>query len=195
MTAVVEPKDIERRAYLSYHGDGLVDTFIGAAVMAFAAFIAYDPEMVTVGAGVLCSFVVLYAGAKKAITVPRLGYVEFAAERRGKISKVMLMATSALVISNVIGLAAWMEPSIGVFLAQHVMLVAGGVGGLLLAVTAWFSNLRRFYAYAVLVLAVMWLGYRRMDLWQTLMAFGTLVALSGLALLIRFVREHPIGGR
>lgn len=195
MVAAIDPREIERKAYLSYHQDGLVDTFIGATIAAFAACIAYDPGMVGAGAGVVCSLVVLYAGAKKAITVPRLGFVEFAAERRGKISKVMLMATSALVISNVIGLAAWMKPSIGAFLAEHFMVIAGGVGGLLLALTAWFSNLRRFYAYAVLAAAIMWLGYRRIDLWQTLMLFGIAMLFSGFVLLTRFVRDHPMGGR
>jgi hypothetical protein len=195
MVAIANPKDIERKAYLSYHQDGLVDTFIGATITAFAAFLAYDPAMVAVGAGVMCSFVFIYAGAKKVITVPRLGYVEFASDRRGKIRKVILMGVTALVLANVITLAAWMRPSLGVSLEEHFTLIAGGVGALLLAVTAWVSGLPRFYAYAVLVLCVLWLGYRRMELWESLMVIGIVVVSCGLLLLGRFVRGHPRGGR
>jgi hypothetical protein len=172
MVAIANPKDIERKAYLSYHQDGLVDTFIGATITAFAAFLAYDPAM-----------------------VPRLGYVEFASDRRGKIRKVILMGVTALVLANVITLAAWMRPSLGVSLEEHFTLIAGGVGALLLAVTAWVSGLPRFYAYAVLVLCVLWLGYRRMELWESLMVIGIVVVSCGLLLLGRFVRGHPKGGR
>lgn len=195
MAAVANPKEIERKAYLSYHQDGLVDTFIGATITAFAVFLAYDPSMVTFGAGVICSFVFIYAGAKKTITIPRLGYVEFGSDRRGKIRKVILIGAAAMVLANFITLAAWMRPSIGVYLEEHFMLIAGGVGALLLAVAGWISNLPRFYAYAVLVLGAFWLGYGRMELWPTLAVIGIAVVSYGLLLLARFVRGHPRGDR
>ena len=78
-------KDLERKAYISYHNDGLLDIFIGFVVICFALYIMFD---FTAFAGIYSALgITMMTLAKKLITVPRVGIVNFGPERRAKMSR------------------------------------------------------------------------------------------------------------
>jgi len=91
MNEKINLKEIERKAFVSYHRDGLIDLFLGFLLMvavlsatlsangvADSLRIAiYLPFMVVIGPG-------LYMIGKKYITIPRLGRVKFGPQRRSR---------------------------------------------------------------------------------------------------------------
>ncbi|MDH5795144.1 MAG: hypothetical protein OEZ24_03455 [Candidatus Bathyarchaeota archaeon] len=181
-------KEIERRAYLSYHQDGLVDVSIGLAILVFGAYILYDPGMVVIGAGSLFVFFLLYAGAKKAITIPRLGYVKFASERKNKIRIILL----ALALANVASLFASAYRPLAVFLVENYMIVVGVIGAAIFSLVAYLSDIKRFYAYAAMTLVLFPSGYVFHTLFQhNFILMGVLMLFSGVGLLYRFLRKYP----
>lgn len=158
----------------------------------FGAYILYDPSMVVIGAGSLLVFFLLYAGAKKAITIPRLGYVKFASERTNRTRNIMLFMTLALVLGNVAGMFAWVYPSLGVYLEEHFMIIVGVIGAAIFGLVAYLSDIRRFYAYATMALVLFPSGYVFYALFQyQFVLMGVLMLLSGEVLPYRFVRKYP----
>ena len=106
--------DIERKAFTSYHGDGLLDICIGSVILFLALITMWFPEYwFFLIAGVMI-WVSLYAGAKKTITFPRLGYVEFSSIRRRRIEYVLISGLILLVTFNILGILAMIYPIIGI---------------------------------------------------------------------------------
>ena len=187
----IDLKEIERRAYLSYHQDGLVDIFMGLAFLVFGAPILYDPGMVAVG-GIIAVVPVMYAAVKKAITIPRLGYVKFASQRRNKTRIVVLFLVVAGVLGNVAGVFALIYRPFVIFLVENYMMVIGVVGAAIFSLVAYLSEIKRFYAYGAMVLIVFPSGYVvHTSLQYHLVLMGVLMLLSGVGLLYRFLRKYP----
>jgi len=195
----IDLKEIERRAYLSYHQDGLVDIFIGLAFLVFGAPILYDPGMVipppgmvaAVG-GIIAVVPVMYAAVKKSVTIPRLGYVKFASQRRKKTRIVVLFLVVAGVLGNVAGVFALIYRPFVIFLVENYMIVVGVVGAAIFSLVAYLSEIKRFYAYGAMVLIVFPSGYVvHTSLQYHLVLMGVLMLLSGVGLLYRFLRKYP----
>ena len=75
MTQNINLKDIEKKVYMSYHQDGILDISLGLLILLFGIamythltpFVGLIPILV-MGVGYL---------AKKFVTIPRMGYVNF----------------------------------------------------------------------------------------------------------------------
>lgn len=185
-------KEIERRAYLSYHQDGLVDIFLGIAFLAFGAPILYDPGMVAVAGGIIAVVPVMYAAVKKSVTIPRLGYVKFASQRRSKIRNVVLFLVVAGVLGNVAGVFAMIYRPFVIFLVENYMIVIGVVGAAIFSLAAYLSEVKRFYAYSAINLIAFPSGYiLPTAIYQPMILLGAIITISGAFLLYRFLRKYP----
>jgi hypothetical protein len=189
-------KELERRAYLSYHQDGILDIFIGFIILLFSLWILADMAYL---AGVFVAiFMPIYAQAKKQITVPRLGYVKFAPSRTTKAKKTILLLVIAGVLALIPGVLLFMTTLKGIlapiqFLTEYGMIVIGLAGMVLLAVVAHMSEIRRLYAYSALFFAIFTGGYfLSIPFFYYLMTLGVVILLSGAYLLIRFLHEYPL---
>ncbi len=125
-------REIERKAFVSYHRDGLIDLFLGfmmlvailsstldASGVADSIRIAiYIPIMVIFGPG-------MYSLGKKYITVPRLGYVKFGPIRRNKRNMVILGLVHIVLLTLVIWTASVGEKlgPLGAFMGPYGMTV------------------------------------------------------------------------
>lgn len=189
-------RDLERKAYLSYHQDGILDTFIGFNILLFGLWLLAD--MAYLAGAFVAIFTPIYAQVKKQITVPRLGYVKFAPPRTAKLRKTTLLLVIAGVLALVPGLLLFVTTEMGMlapinFLIKYGMIVIGVAGAVLLSVVAYISDLRRLYPYSALFLTLFISGhFLSIPFPYYLITLGTVILLSGLYLLIRFLHNYPL---
>jgi len=94
---MINTKEIERRAYLTYHKDGIIDIYLGllivmlSIVMLSTLFVGTEAFMMWGGmAGTFALFPIFYRESKKRYTFPRLGYVKFS-EKKGRSRNSIMM--------------------------------------------------------------------------------------------------------
>jgi hypothetical protein len=209
MSAMLDLKEIERRAFRSTYQDGLWDMCWGAIVMAMAISMhrpedGYGPAniilatVVPVGAGGL-----FWAG-KKLITLPRMGQVRFgpARKRRGR-TLAIILGLVVLVQAGIVGLTALggLDPQVGAkingFLADHSLerLAVAALGSLFVGpamiLIAYFSDFPRGYYIAIMMsLAVFVMILLNRPIYALII--GGLIVLPGLVLFVRFLKRYPL---
>jgi len=196
MSEQIDVKKIERKAYMSYHQDGLWDIFLGAIILAWG--VSMMTEMASMS-GVW--FVVLFPllmAAKRRITYPRLGYAEFPRARRSKLQMTILLAIVMLL--GVLVLLLWMSQlgssSLRDWLRQYFKIAFGAMVAIVLALMAVIHWIKRLYVYAG-VIFLSFAGAQRLNFHMkfSFIAAGAIIAFSGLVLLIRFLRKYPLPER
>jgi hypothetical protein len=194
MSPTTEFKLLERRAYLSYHQDGVIDIIVGLGMLGFGIYLAIDQLFFMLAAWL---FLMAYVPLKRWITVPRFGYIEFSLvrthsqKRRGLISMTFLVILLAFIL--LVGIPGVLPGGILTTLRIYKELLFGIIFAFLLFGAALMSELIRFSAYAGLavLLTVMayWLG---LPAYAYTLALGGLILLSGLWMLTRFLRRYPL---
>jgi len=189
-------KELERRAYLSYHQDGILDMFIGFNILLFGMWMLAD--MAYLAGAFVAIFTPIYAQVKKQITVPRLGYIKFAPSRMAKSKRTVLLLVIAGALAFISGVLLFITTQRGILapiqlLIEYGMIVIGVAGMVLLAAVAYVSEIRRLYAYSALFFAMFAGGYfLTIPFVYYIMTLGAVIMLAGLYLLIRFLRTYPL---
>jgi hypothetical protein len=209
MSAVLNLKEIERRAFRSTYQDGLWDMYFGAIVMAMAAFM-YRPEDGYSLANIILAVVVIsVAGVllwvgKMLITLPRMGQVRFGPARKQKARTLaIILGLVVLVQAGIVGLTVlgWLSPQVSAqvnsFLAGHslerlaVATVASLFVGPPMILIAYFVDFPRGYYIAVMMsLAVFLMILVNQPVYAVVI--GGLIALPGLVLFVRFLKRYPL---
>ncbi len=193
MNENINLEEIRRKAYTSYHQDGLIDILAACSILSFAAWTILD--MIWLG---WMSFVIstsIYAAAKRALTIPRIGFVKFPQQR----TRGMLTALVALgALSSVLGLIAFMQveggttPTWLLLAIEYYMLVIGVSIAALFSAAGYTFRTNRMYAYALLTLIIFVPGhFLNFPFYYYLLLLGTLILLLGIAQMTRFVRKYP----
>jgi predicted neutral ceramidase superfamily lipid hydrolase len=137
----------------------------------------------------------LYAGAKKLLTVPRIGYVKFPQQRAQRITAV---AIALGVLSFVAGTVALIQtigqgtPDWLLLLIENYMLTIGTTVAALFLLAGYAFKTKRIYAYALLTLVMFFaVHFIYFPLYYYLTALGSLILACGLFMMIRFVRKYP----
>ncbi len=196
-------KEIERRAYMSYHQDGLLDIFAGLYVLGFGLGIYMDIQWKfgfgAIMPGILVAVVLpIWIAAKRRITMPRVGFVNFGIRGTSKITAIfiglMVAGLGAFFVFTLAtsqgGSRQWLD-----LIVQNGMLVVG-FGSLAVCFLFGYSmGLKRLYAYGSLALIVLVIGhFMGIFFAYILSALGTTVMVVGFALLIAFTRKYPLKG-
>ena len=209
MSAMLDLREIERRAFRSTYQDGLWDMCWGAIVMAMAISMhrpedGYGPANI-----ILATVVPVVAGGlfwlgKKLITLPRMGQVRFgpARKRRGR-TLAIILGLVVLVQAGIVGLTALggLDPQVGAqingFLADHSLerLAVAALGSLFVGpsmiLIAYFSDFPRGYYIAVMMsLAVFLMILLNRPIYALII--GGLIVLPGLVLFVRFLKRYPL---
>ena len=186
-------KEIERKAYTSYHQDGVVDITIAFVTLIFSVMMLGDMPWLGGIIGILA--ISLYAGFKKLLTVPRIGYVKFPQQRAQRMTAI---AVALGVLSFVAGTVALMQtmnqgtPDWLVFLIDNYMLAIGTSLAALFMFAGYAFKTKRIYAYALLTLVMFVAGhFIYFPLYYYLTALGSIILACGLFLMIRFVSKYP----
>jgi hypothetical protein len=212
MTASLNLKELERKAFRSTYQDGLWDIYQGGLIASFTAFSSgFDDAndlttlqrfiLFLVGAGL--SYFIFWAG-KKFVTLPRMGQVKFGPVRQRR--KRIL----AIVIGGIVGIqtiivaftiAYWQIPALrswtgssNMSLSGETLLVAT-LGALFvgpsLSLLAYFNDNPRGYYIAVVMAAcvfcLIWFSNP-----YFVLAGGALIIMPGIYYFIRFLIQHPL---
>jgi hypothetical protein len=193
----IDLKEIERRAYTSYHEDGILDIFIGIGILIAAMYMMTDLFWMA-GASVAV-FTLFYIQVKKNSTFPRLGQVTFSKSRTGRSKKTMLFIFLLNVVGLLLGVVFFSavsgpsNPAWFGFVIRWYGVVLGVVIAGVEVVFAQLSDLERFNWYAavtlVVILSVHLLGT---PFFTHLAVLGAVVTVAGLYQLQRFRLKYPL---
>lgn len=148
----IDLKAIERRAYLLYHEDGLIDIIIGVCIMISSLYIF--AEMIWLIGSMAAIWLPVYMSAKKKITFPRIGQVTFSKSRSGRTRNVFFFFLAINVLGVLLGAYAFTAVSGGsipawlVLLGEYFTIVIGLIGASLFCVIGAITEIRRYYGYA-----------------------------------------------
>ena len=193
MNKKIDLKEIERKAYTSYHQDGVIDITIAGVVFIFTIMIVSDMPWLGGITGILA--ISFYAGAKKLLTVPRIGYVKFPQQRAQRITAVTVVLGILAFVAGIVaflqttsqGTPAWLQ-----LLIENYMLTIGAAVAALFLLGGYAFKTKRIYVYALFTLIMFVAGHFIIfPLYYYLTALGTLILLIGLTMMIRFVRKYP----
>ncbi len=194
MNEKINLKEIERKAYTSYHQDGIIDIFIALFIMSFTVWMILD--MIWLGWMFFIVGASIYAAAKRAFTIPRIGFVKFAQQR---VMAAIVIFLGLLLLSSVLGFVTLMQIEGGstplwlLLAIEYYMPVIGVSVAALFCVGGYTFRTKRMYIYAFLTLILFVTGhFLYFPLHYYMILLGALILLFGLAMLIRFVRRYPL---
>jgi hypothetical protein len=193
----IDLKELEKKAYISYHGDGLMDFFWGLGIVGFVETVFFD---MTTFAGIVPALaIILYSFTKKKVTVPRIGYVRFGQNR----SRPLLLFQGMLIASLLLGLLfgalvfiaiqrgempGWMP----LILEKYPHLIVGCGGTLLFSLCAYATGIQRFYLYAALTFLLFFGAWMLgIEAKRVAIAVGIVMMGFGMATFRRFLETHP----
>ena len=202
-------KELELKAFRSTYQDGLWDLLFGLIVICMSVSFyrpasGYSPlNIVMWSCSVVVAYVLFWAG-KKFITLPRMGQVEFGAQRKKRaLTLIIVLGVVVLLQAALVGfqLVAWANPDLGTglneFLAERDLmhLAVASIGALFVGpsmiLIAYFIDFPRGYFIAILFsLAVFLIIYLNQPVYP--IVIGLLIALPGVVLLVRFLRKYPL---
>ena len=191
MTQEIDLKHIERKVWLSFHSDGILDMFFGALMLIMGVRALTGIRWVTF---LLLGVILMGALGKKFITVPRLGYVKFGRNRSKRFLRVLIINIVCCVI-----VAAIIIPALlGAAIPKEVRIISLSIGTIIIfSGIAYIFDFKRMYIYAVLLAA----GLTIFDLFGDprgailLTAAGFTITIVGLIILSQFLKKYPKPGQ
>ncbi len=197
MTQKVNLKEMERKAFMSYHEDGVLDLCLGIYILVIGISLAFDDLILFILAYFIAFSV--WTGVKKKITAPRIGYVKFGPGQTSKVKMVTALAVVVTVLCLLTSVALWYStatrssPSwVKTLFSEYIMLLIGGTGASLIALGAYVLGITRLYSYAVVAGAVFAAGhFLAVSASHAAVVVGGVITLGGLIKLIQFVRTYP----
>ena len=185
-------KRIQRRVYMSYFQDGLWDICLGIFLVSWGLSVTFDFAAVMGGIWVAAYFLIL--GVKRLVTYPRAGYIKIAEARRQQIKIVILGVVLFLLGLSVFFL--FMADSRPAWFSEYFMFMFGTMFAVVIFILGYWWRVIRWYVYAIIVfLAFVTHQWLDISLNISFLVPGGIIALSGIVLLIRFLRQYPKGAR
>ena len=196
-------REIEKKTYMSYHQDGLLDIFVGVYILLFGTGILLltmtDFSMWFIIPAIFPAIMIpIWISAKKRTTMPRIGYVKFGVRGANKMMALFLGLT-------VVGLGAFMVLGMGAFTGQgwaltlkdflisNIMIIIGLGAATISSLFAYTMGLKRLYGYGMLTLVLFFTGYfLAIPFEYFVVTIGLVIIISGFVLLMRFIRKYPI---
>lgn len=190
-------KELEKRTYLRYQGDGLVDLGLGMVILLFGLGMAVDQTLLApIFAAVAYP---VWLAAKKGITEKRLGFVEFSEARKKKERSgiIYLCVLGCVVFLLGIGMYTVLtgEGDFRHLFQAHGYLALGLIFGILASSIGLVLGLGRLHAYALLVMGSVTAGhFLHWPLPAGIILPGSVIIFCGTLLLLKFIRKYPVPG-
>ena len=182
---------LERRAWRSFHKDGLKDVFIGLLLMSIGITDLVGNNFILLA--LQFSLVAGLVLAKRLITAPRLGRVEFSPERKSKKRR----ALGLLGLSAALGLALYYvfvgTGALSTFVSDRPWIMPSMLG-------LWVFSVFALGAYHMDFARLYWVGLVSGAAFgmalalrspMVFMVAGSMVLIPGLVLLARFLHDYP----
>jgi hypothetical protein len=195
-------RDIEKKTYMSYHQDGLLDIVIGLYALAFGLGIVADKildiNFAVIYPGIMIAIVLpIWIAAKRKITMPRIGYVNIGTKGTNKLFALFLgLAVAGLGVFFLFtmmtfqnGRPEWIET----ILFQYGMIWIGLGAAIIGSLFAYTMGLKRLYGYGLLTLALFVVGYfLAVPFEYLLLLIGGIIITNGAVLLVQFIHKYPL---
>ena len=183
---------LKRKVYLDYHQDGILDIAASTVLLGFGAFMM-TKSVVFLSAG---AFVALfYALLKQQITIPRFGYVRFEPKEKTLTQNAVLVGIGVLVLFAFFAGRPYLgrTPEMEALAQQyHMVPLSALLFALPALVVAVLMNQKRFYLYALLLVALPALGALvNLETFVPILVSGVVILTFGALLLGKFVRKYP----
>ena len=187
MSEMIDLRDVERRAWTLCYQDGLWDIFFGLLFLGGGLRALTDNLWfyLLVAAGIL-----VFILGKRWITLPRLGQIQFSAQRKARTAVVRIVALGAMIVTAVIFILILMGVDLSRLPLSWLFVIM--VPGIFLLM-AYMMDFTRLYGYTVLIAVFTVLGEFVGDpvaAWAQIVA-GLVPLAVGIVLLVRFLRMHP----
>ena len=203
MTKRTSLREIEKKTYMSYHQDGLLDIFVGIYVLLFGIGILLltmtDFSTWFIIPAIFPAIMIpIWLSAKKRITMPRIGYVKFGVRGANKMMALFLgLMVAGLGVFMVFGLGAFMGEGWALTLRDILIsnsMIIIGIGALTISsLFAYTMGLKRLYGYGLLIFVLFFTGYFiAIPFGYFLVTIGLVIIVSGFVLLMRFIRKYPL---
>jgi len=193
----IDLKDIERRAYISYHGDGLADILVGICLFIVSLY-AYV-EMVWLAGSMVGIMAPMYMAMKKKYTFPRLGQVTFSKSRKGRSKNTYLFLIGMNIVFLLVGFLFWSafsgdtQPQWMHLMIDNYAIVFGLFGAALWAVVGFITELTRFNRYAAATLVVFGsASFLPTPFIAHILLLSAIITVSGYLQFQNFNRKYPL---
>ena len=191
----IDMSEIERKVYMVYNEDGLVDIALGFVFLGWGVLLAVGPPFLITLLGPI-ALGIWYIG-KRLIAVPRVGLIEPGekmANRNRNLAVALLFLGVLAFVGILIGVLGGSSALDEYALGLVGLVVAGGV-----CVLAYLLQANRLYAYAALLFVAFAGGAALAERITAVDAFlvsiivaGALIIVSGVVVLARFLRRYPL---
>ena len=195
-------REVEKKTYMSYHQDGLLDIFVGVYVLLFGLGILLltvtDFSTWFVIPAIFPAIMVpIWISAKKRITMPRIGYVKFGTRGANKLMAIFIgLMVAGLGVFMAFTFAsesqAW-ALTLRNLIISNGMIIIGISAAAISSLFAYTMGLKRLYAYGILTLVLFLAGhFTTIPFGYFLLTIGLVVIINGFVLLTQFTRKHPL---
>jgi hypothetical protein len=175
-----------------YHDDGILDLVVGFSVLMLAGVMGYEfPALI----GLIGIPLIFYIPNKDKLTIPRIGFIQFEAEKttRQRLIILVLIGLSAFVVFAILGsIQNWISSSFSEFVRNYDVLIFAVIQAGILFIGGEILNNRRFRIYALLSLALIiaayFIGFR---VWISVLVVGLTMEALGLVKLVNFLKKYP----
>jgi hypothetical protein len=203
MTKKNSLRETEKKTYMSYHQDGLLDIFVGIYVLLFGIGILLltmtDFSTWFIIPAIFPAIMIpIWISAKKRITMPRIGYVNFGVRGVNKMMAIFIgLMVAGLGGFMVFGLGASMSEGWALtlrdFFISNSMIIIGIGAVTVSSIFAYTMGLKRLYGYGLLLFVLFVTGYFiAIPFEYLLLTVGFAIIISGFVLLMRFLRKYPL---
>ena len=188
---------------MSYHQDGLLDIFIGIYVLLFGIGISLmtmtDFNMWFIIPAIFPAIMIpIWISAKKRITMPRIGYVNFGIRGVNKMMAIFIgLMVAGLGVFMVFGLGTsmgegWALTLRDFFISNSMLIIS--IGALIVSsLFAYTMGLKRLYGYGLLIFILFFTGhFITIPFEYFLLTIGFVIIISGFTLLLQFIRKYPL---
>ena len=193
----IDLKEIERRAYLSYHEDGLVDILVGICLF-IASLYAYV-EMIWLAGSMVAVMTPMYMVMKKKYTFSQIGQVTFSKSRTGRTKNTFYFLIAMNFVFLLLGFAFWKafsgdtQPQWMLLMIENFPIVIGIVGAAIWAAVGYIAELTRFNRYAAATLVVMGsANFIPTPFLAHMVLLSVIIMVSGYLQFQSFKRKYPI---
>lgn len=189
-------KSLESDAYRRAYSDGIIDLFVGISLLWIGLAWIWLPDFAGLAGVLPAVFVPVAMATRKRVVEGRVGYVKWSEPRRNKERRNLIGLLGAGVLLFLAGIAAFLFVD-GSLVSEDVLesvmpgllawLLAILALGLAYAMEAW-----RFVAYAIaLGIAGVVTAMQQANPGWPMLASGVVITITGLIMLIGFLRANP----
>ncbi len=202
MSESIDIDYLERKAYLVYHEDGLIDVLTGIILSYIGIFVLSDVDFPLLSWFVIMA-PLLYAEIKRRVTEPRIGHVKFGPGRRYRQQKVVMVV--ALIVNVILVMSFFLErnslyaPWRAVEPVWGVLIAGTGIISLILYTIGHLNEVSRFRWYSGLSVVMFTIAhfmtapslgvFGRMA--YAGIPLGCIMIINGLLNLWRFLQKYP----